>query len=153
MRRFIAMATVVCAAAQASAADVGPEDRRQLLRLAQHMDRAWTAGDAKGNAHLFAVDATARFGDEPLGEGRHAISQQFAGFFKDRPAGLRHVTRIERVEQLSHDLAMWDAEVRVERQQANGQWAALTRIRNVSLLVRQPDGWRIKAVRAFPVTQ
>jgi uncharacterized protein (TIGR02246 family) len=147
----MAMAIALSVAAPASAAEVDPADHQQLLQLAQRMDRAWSARDANANAQLFAADATARFGDDPLGDGREAIRQQFEGFFKDRPAGLRHVTRIERVKQLDQDLAIWDAEVRVERQQANGHWAILTRIRNISVIVRQSDGWRIKAVRAFPV--
>ena len=150
MRSFMVMAMAVCA--PASAADVESSDRQQLLQLAQRMDDAWTAGDAGANAQLFATDATARFGEEALAEGRDAIRRQFMGFFKDRPAGLRHVTNIERAERLADDLAMWDAEVRVERQQADGQWVTVTRIRNVSLVVRQPDGWVIKAVRAFPVS-
>jgi uncharacterized protein (TIGR02246 family) len=152
MHRFMAMGIAFTLAAQASAAEVGPTDRQQLLQLAQRMDRAWTAGDANANARLFVADATARFGTDPLGEGREAIRQQFEGFFKDRPAGLRHVTSVERIERIAPDFAMWDAEVRVERQRADGRWVALTRIRNVSLVVRQPDGWRIQAVRAFPVS-
>ena len=143
MRRFMAAAIALSVATQSSAAEVEPADRQQLLQLAQRMDRAWTAGDANANAVLFAADATARFGSEPLGEGRDSIRQQFEGFFKDRPAGLRHVTSIERVDQLTNDLVMWDAEVRVEHQQGDGHWATLTRIRNVSLVARQPDGWRI----------
>lgn len=135
----------------AQAAQPSPADRQKLLQLADRMDAAWTAADADGNAELFAPQATARFGDDPLGDGRDAIRAQFRGFFKDRPAGLRHVTKIERIEQLNPDLALWDAEVRVERKQASGAWAVLTRIRNVTLVGRQSDGWRVRAVRAFPV--
>ena len=119
MRAILAMSLGVTLAAQAPAADLGPMDRQQLERLAQRMDHAWTAGDANANAQLFAADATARFGDDPLGDGREAIRQQFEGFVKDRPAGLRHVTKLERLEPLANDLALWDAEVRVERQQAD----------------------------------
>lgn len=154
MRRpFLGLLIALGSAAQAPAAELTNSDREQLLQLAQRMDHAWTAGDANANAHLFAPDATARFGGDPLGEGRQAILGQFAGFFKDRPSGLRHVTNIERTEQLADDLAMWDAEVRVERRQADGRWATLTRIRNVTIVARQPDGWRIKTVRAFPVSK
>lgn len=153
MRIFLAMAVAFTMATQAPAVDLAPADNQELLQLARRMDHAWTAADAQANAQLFAVDATARLADDPLGDGREAILNQFKDFFKDRPAGLRHVTKIERIEQLAGDLAMWDAEVRVERQQPDGQWAALTTIRNVTIVVRQPDGWRIKAVRAFPVVQ
>ena len=116
------------------------------------MDHAWTLADADANADLFAADATARFGDDPLGAGREAIRRQFQLFFKDRPSGLRHVTRIERMEQLGPNHIMWDAEVRVERKQGAHDWTTLTRIRNVTLVARQPDGWRIQAVRAFPIS-
>ena len=121
------------------------------MQLAERIDRAWTAGDASANAELFAPNATARFGDDPLGEGRDAIRNHFRGFFKDRPPGLMHVTAIERVEQLAPSLATWDAEIRVERQQSSGSWETLTKIRNVTIVVRQSDGWRIQTVRAFPV--
>lgn len=150
MRYFVATLLAIGMAAQATAAELSVADNHELLQLAQRMDHAWTAGDSNANAQLFATDATARFGDETLGQGRDAIRNQFEGFFRDRPAGLRHVTKIERVEQLSPDLAIWDAEVRVERHQPVGQWATVSRIRNVTVVVRQPDGWRIKAVRAFP---
>ena len=117
------------------------------------MDRAWTSGDPDANAALFASDATAKFGTDPLSEGRGAIRAQFQEFFQDRPAGLRHVTRIERVERLTPDLALWDAEVRVEGRQAAGRWMTISTIRNVTVAVRQKDGWRVKSVRAFPLPQ
>lgn len=150
--RFLAIGAALSIASAAHSAELKGQDRAALLQLAARMDRAWTAGDINANVELFSIDATARFGDDPLGEGRQAIRQQFYTFFKDRPAGLRHITKVDRTEQLATDLAMWDAEVRVERQQADGKWATLTRIRNVTLLVRQQDGWRIQAVRAFPVS-
>lgn len=153
MRSFLAMAAALNLGTSALATEIAPAERKQLLLLAQSMDDAWTAGDANANAQLFADDATARLGDDPLGDGRDAIFNQFRGFFKDRPTGLRHVTKVERIEWLAGNLAMWDAEVRVERQQEQGQWATLTRIRNVTIVVRQPDGWRIKAVRAFPLVR
>ena len=137
-------------ASPAAATEPSPEDRQALLQLAERMDAAWTDGNADANAILFAGDATARFDDEPLGEGREAIRNQFQGFFKDRPPGLRHLTKIERIEQLAPDLALWDAEVSVERRETAGGWATLTSIRNVTLVVRQAEGWRVKSVRAFP---
>jgi len=151
MRPLLALVIALGVASQAPAAELARSDREQLLRLAQRMDEAWTAGDPEANAKLFVPHATARFGDDALGEGREAILSQFAGFFKDRPPGLRHVTNIERTEPLADDLVMWDAEVRVESRQADGRWSTLTRIRNVTIAVRQPDGWRIRDVRAFPV--
>lgn len=152
------IASLVIGATMAFAVPTPPSgpsavDRRSIQQIAERMDRAWTAGDADANASLFAADATARFGDDPLGAGRDSIRGQFHSFFQGRPSDLRHVTNIERIELLAPNLALWDAEVRVERQQAGGHWMALTIIRNVTIVVRQPDGWRIKAVRAFPVTR
>ena len=146
---FVAMAGSV--ASGVCAAEPAASDRQQLLQLADRMDCAWTNGDAEANAQLFASDATARFGNDPLGIGRAAILAQFQSFFKDRPAGLRHVTKIERLERLADDLALWDAEVRVEIQRPSSQWVTLTTIRNVTIAIRQQDGWRIQSVRAFPV--
>jgi uncharacterized protein (TIGR02246 family) len=151
MVRSLALAITLLFATPALSAEPSSDDRAELLQLADRMDQAWTAADADANAELFASDATARFGADPEGRGRDAIRNQFRSFFKDRPTGLRHVTTIERVELVASDLALWDAEVRVERRQATGEWATLTRIRNVTLAIRQPDGWRIRAVRAFPV--
>ena len=151
MMRVFALGIAVMASVPARSAELSPGDRQALFQLAKRMDRAWTAGDAQANAELFAANATARFGDDPLGEGRDAIRNQFHGFFKDRPAGLRHVTAIERVDQPAPNLATWDAEIRVERQQSAGSWETLAKIRNVTIVVRQPDGWRIQTVRAFPV--
>jgi uncharacterized protein (TIGR02246 family) len=153
MRPLVTTVIAVSIAAQATAAELSPADNHELQQLARSMDDAWTAGDANANAQLFAIDATARFGEDMLAHGRADIRDQFVGFFKDRPAGLRHVTKIERVEQLDPDFAIWDAEIRVERQEPAGQWATLTRIRNVTVVVRQAEGWLIKAVRAFPVKQ
>ena len=151
MIRALALGIAVMAPMPAHSAEPSPGDRQALLQLAERMDQAWTAGDASANAELFASNATARFGDDPLGKGRYAIRNQFRGFFKDRPPGLRHVTAIERVEQLAPNLATWDAEIRVERRQSSGSWETLTKIRNVTIVVRQSDGWRIQTVRAFPV--
>ena len=151
MIRGLTLGASLLLTAPAQAAEPSPTDRTALVQLADRMDRAWTAADVDANADLFASDASARFDADPLGEGREAIRRQFTTFFKDRPTGLRHVTNIERIDLLAPDLALWDAEVRVERQQSTGEWATLTRIRNVTVAVRQPDGWRVKAVRAFPV--
>lgn len=153
MLRTLAIGLAVMAAAPAQSADLSVEDRASLMQLADLMDRAWTAADVKANAALFTADATARFGEDPLGNGREAIRTQFESFFKDRPAGLRHVTAIERIQSLGPRLAMWDAEVRVERREDSGGWQVLTRIRNVTIAARQADGWRVQAVRAFPVTR
>jgi uncharacterized protein (TIGR02246 family) len=151
MIRALTFGASLLLTAPAQAAEPPATDRAALAQLAERMDRAWTAADVDANADLFASDATARFDADPLGQGREEIRRQFATFFKDRPAGLRHVTKIERIDLLAPDLALWDAEVRVERRQPAGEWTALTRIRNVTVAVRQPDGWRVKAVRAFPV--
>lgn len=149
--RALALVAATALMAPVHAIEPEPADRLALFRLAERMDRAWTEADANANAELFDENATARIGNDPLGEGREAIRQQFRTFFKDRPAGLRHVTTIERIDQLSRDIAIWDAEVRVERQGAGGNWSTLATIRNVTIAVRQADGWRIRAVRAFPV--
>lgn len=151
MKLIALLSASLVAAVPAHAAEPPASDRIELQRLAERMDQAWTAADADANANLFASKATARFGEDQLGEGRDAIREQFRSFFKDRPAGLRHVTNIERIERLGPDLALWDAEVRVEKQQSSGNWVAVTRIRNISVVVRQADGWRIRTVRAFPV--
>ena len=152
MRSLAFVAFAISVASVAFAAEPAPADRQQLMQLAEQMDHAWTAGDAEANAQLFAVDATARFGNDRLASGREEILAQFQSFFNDRPQGLRHVTKIERVERLNHELAMWDAEVRVEGQRPPGQWVTLTTIRNVTIAARQREGWRIKSVRAFPVS-
>ena len=138
-------------ATPAFAAAPQPADQAALEQLARQMDDAWGAADVNANAAVFSEKATARFGEEPLVEGRNAIREQLRSFFKDRPTGLRHVTKIERIDQISPDLATWDAEVRVERQQFTGTWATLTLIRSVMLVAREADGWRIRSVRAFPV--
>lgn len=151
MIRPFAIGVAIAVTTPAHAAEPAPADRAALQQLADRMDDAWTVADADANADLFAIDATARFADDPVGAGREAIRRQFQSFFKDRPAGLRHVTKIERMEQLGPNLVMWDAEVRVERMQGAHGWTTLTRIRNVTLVARRPEGWRIQAVRAFPI--
>ena len=152
MRALIFAALAASIASGAYGSEPAPADRLQLTQLAEQMDRAWTEGNAQANARLFATNATARFGNDRLGIGKDAILAQLQSFFKDRPAGLRHVTRIERIERLAEDLALWDAEVRVEGQRPPGQWVQLTTIRNVTIAVRQREEWRIQSVRAFPVT-
>ena len=151
MIRFLPIAIALAVFAPAHSAEPSAPDRQALLKLAERMDQAWTAADADANAQLFAPDATARFAEDPLRQGRAEIRAQFETFFKDRPPNLRHVTKIERMEQLNATLVLWDAEVTVERRRTTGGWEALTRIRNVTLAVRQPDGWRVQAVRAFPL--
>lgn len=151
MVRAMTLCAALFLAVPALAAKPSTGDQIALLQLAERMDHAWTAADSDANARLFALDATARFDTDPLGQGREAIRSQFKAFFEGRPAGLRHVTRIERIDLLAPDLAMWDAEVRVEREQPAGRWTTLTRIRNVTIAVRQQDGWRIRAVRAAPI--
>lgn len=143
MMQLIALALAI--------AEPSVADTQALNHLAARMDEAWTGADPEANANLFVPDATARFGDEPLEQGRDAIRRQFESFFKDRPPGLRHVTRIERIERVGSSHALWDALVLVERKGPSGTWEPLTRIRNVTLAVRHADGWRVQAVRAVPL--
>jgi uncharacterized protein (TIGR02246 family) len=151
MIRSLAIGVAIAVTTPAHSAVPTLADQAVLQQLADRMDHAWTVADADANADLFAADATARFGEDPLGAGRREIRRQFQLFFRDRPADLRHVTKIERMEQLAPNLIMWDAEVRVERRQGAHDWTTLTRIRNVTLVARRPEGWRIQAVRAFPI--
>ena len=151
MRTIFACAVALVAATAAQGAEPSPRDRQALVALAAQMDQRWNQADADASAALFAADASARFGEDPLAQGREAIRAQFRSFFKDRPTGLRHVTSIERIEQFDANHALWDAEVRVDRRQADGQWQTLTRIRNVTVAERQAGGWRVLAVRAVPL--
>ena len=147
----LAIAAALACSPPAYSAAPSQSDWLALEELASRMDREWTRADADASARLFAPNASARFGEDPLADGRDAIRAQFREFFKDRPPALRHVTKIERIEEINADHALWDAEVRVEREQADGTWQVLTRIRNVTVAVRGREGWRVLAVRAVPV--
>lgn len=97
-----------CAVARCTHIPTPPqsEDRASLEQFAHQIDDAWTAADVEADTAVFSPDATARFADDPPDEGWGAIRGQFRSFFKDRPIGLRHVTKIERIDQISPDLAM-----------------------------------------------
>ncbi len=151
MIKKLAIIFVLTFCAPTLAAEPQTAERLAQEQLARKVDEAWTAGDVDANAALFTADATGRLGDDPLGEGREALRAQFRSFFKDRPAGLRHVTNIERIDQLTPDLAMWDAKVSIERLQPSGSWSVANGFQSVVVTVREPSGWRIRTIRGFPV--
>jgi uncharacterized protein (TIGR02246 family) len=148
--RFAAIAALI--GAFATAADAAPpraDERASLLAVAAAADAAWDAGDAVGIADVYTPDATFVLGPGHEVAGREAIRAWFRGYFAERPAGQRLVTRIERINMLQPGMALVDGRVRVEQLQPDGTWAPLREYVNYSLALRDRDRWRLHEVRAI----
>lgn len=148
----LACATAVAAPALAAPPAPAPADAVALRLLAVAADEAWNAKDAPAMAAHYAADASLRVGaaDAPDHRGRDAVRAYFAQAFAARAQDLRHVTHLKGMAQLTPDLVLSDADVRVEARQPDGSWKLVRRFNNVSLAAREGGGWKLKAVRAYP---
>ena len=149
MKAFILAATLL--AAPALAQPPSPGEEAALNALAAEADAAWNAGDAARMTAAYADNGSLRLGSGPAIEGQAAIRAQFDTAFAARRGTMRHVTSVDRIEMVRPDLAVSDAAVRIEQQQADGSWRPVRAFRNVSIAARGPRGWRLQTVRAVPV--
>lgn len=135
----------------ATATPAAPPELATLTRIVEATDRAWTAADAEAFSDFFAEEATFRAGDNDLLRGKSAIRSFFRRSFAERSGDLRRVSRLVHVEMIRPQLAAVEMDVTLEQRQTGGTWAALTRWRNLALLLRQ-RAWRIIHFRAVPLS-
>ena len=148
----ILAAALAFGAVSASAAPVPDADRSALQTVAAEADAAWNAKDAAAMSGQYVEDGSVRVGaGSARVEGREAVRAYFAAAFARRPAGFRHVTRIEGIEMIEPDVALAETLVRVERTGAAGGWELVREFKTDSLLVRDKGVWRMRAVRANPI--
>lgn len=131
----------------ALAAPPSDSDRRQLEDLAHEADTVWDRGDATALAGLYTADATLVMAPREPVDGREAIRVYFEQSFAKRPANLRHVTVVRRIEMLAPDVAFVDTDVRLERRADDGSWPAIRRFANYTVAIRAGEAWRVKEVR------
>lgn len=141
--------------AAATAALAGPPSRTDevaLRALGAAADAAWDAKDADRMATYYADDASllvSGAGGEQLG--RAQVQAYYQRAFASRSGDLRHVSEIRGLQMLGPDLALTDVWVRVEARQPDGVWKPMRYFNNVSLAVREAGGWKLRAVRAYPL--
>ncbi len=137
--------------AAAAAAPPSPADRAELERLAAANDSAWTVKDWASITGQYVESGTLRVAPTaPIQIGRDSIARFFRTSFERRPAGFRHVTRIDNIEMIAPDMALADGHVRVERAGPGG-WALVREFTSSSLLVREGGRWKLHSVRATPL--
>jgi uncharacterized protein (TIGR02246 family) len=135
----------------AMAAPPAASDRAALERLAAANDAAWTAKDWAAITGQYVESGTLRVAPTaPIEVGRNSISRFFRASFERRPAGFRHVTRIDHIEMVAPDVAVADGYVRVERADAGG-WTLVREFTSSSLVVRDGGQWKLHSVRATPL--
>jgi uncharacterized protein (TIGR02246 family) len=149
----LALTFAMIAAAPAIAGPPTEADAVALRALAADADEAWNAADAERMSGYYAGDATLQVtgrGEQFIG--RDAIRAFMAQAFAARAGVFRHVTEVRRMDAVSPDLVFTDADVRVEQRQADGSWKLARTFGNVSIAAREGQGWRLRAVRAWPRT-
>lgn len=114
-------------------------------------DTAWDAKDGRAMARLFTDDGSFRMPGMSVVKGRKALEAMFTDSFADRPAGLRHITRVQYSEQLGPGSAMTDADVSIEQRDAKGRWNAVKRFHGIYLFARAGGVWKLRSMRSFPV--
>ncbi|WP_374473916.1 nuclear transport factor 2 family protein [Arenimonas sp.] len=131
--------------------ELAESDRATLLAMAAESDAHWDAADAGRLAAMFAPDADFRLADRVAFDSREGILDYFTRSFAGRPAGMHHVTEIVALREVAPGVVMADGHVRLERETADGGRELLRRFVNHTLVVRDGDGWRFKALRAHPL--
>lgn len=136
----------------ALAAPPSNEDRRALEQLAADNDAAWGAKDVATISSQYVEAGSVRVSPQAqVIEGREPVISFFDGAFAGRQGVHRHITHLDHIELIAPDMALADAAVRVERQEANGAWTLVRRFRSVTVAVRHGRDWKLRAVRAIPL--
>ena len=148
MRKLLLAAAAALMAQAACAAQPNDADRVALEKLAADLDAVWDSGDPAAVSALYAADGSLRMGSLPVVQGRDAVQRYFVETMGRRPAGARHVTRVENIDMLTPDLALVDTRASIERNGAQGSREVLAEFHNQTLALRQGDAWRFRAVRA-----
>lgn len=147
---YFAMLAATLVATSAIAAPPDAADFAAMKKLARLNDAAWDAGDANAISTGYVADGTLRLSDAPEAfEGREAVRGYVVQSFAKRPAGFRHITKLDRVDMLTPDLAFTDASVRVEKSNPDGSWSLIREYRNNTIAVRQGKQWKLRTVRAY----
>ena len=145
------LAAALALGSAAQAAPPSAPDRAALEKLAADNDSAWTAKDWATITTQYVATGTLRVAPTaPIEIGRPAIGRFFRSAFERRPAGFRHVTRIDNIEMVTPDLAVADGYVRVERAEGGG-WTLVREFASSSLVVREAGRWKLHSVRANPL--
>ena len=148
---LIGASCIACATSQAVAAPLGDGDRSALERLAAANDAAWGSKDVAALAGQYTSDGTVRVSPQaPVIAGKTSVTKFFSEAFARRNGVHRHITNLDHIELITPDMALADAGVRVERQEADGSWSLVRTFRNLSVAVRETDGWKLRSVRAIP---
>lgn len=135
----------------AMAAPVSTTDRQALERLAAANDAAWGAKDVKTISGQYTADGSVRVSPRSaVVSGQEPVTTFFSQAFARRQGTHRHITTLDHIELVAPDMALADASVRVEQQQADGRWSLVRTFRNVSLAVRENGQWKLRSVRAIP---
>lgn len=140
------------AAEPALAAIPTDADRLALERLAAANDAAWGAKDVATISGQYAADGSVRVSPQAqVVYGREPVTKFFDGAFARREGTHRHITALDNIELVTPDMALADAGVRVERQEADGSWTLVRTFRSISLAVREGGSWKLRSVRAIPM--
>ena len=135
----------------AMAAPVGDSDKISLEQLAAANDAAWGAKDVATMSGQYTADGTVRVSPQaPVIAGKAGVTTFFSEAFARRQGVHRHITKLDHMELIAPDMALADASVRVERQEPDGSWSLVRTFRNLTVAVRESDGWKLRAVRAIP---
>jgi ketosteroid isomerase-like protein len=148
-----ALAAASFIAAPALSATVAVSDRAALERLKDANDDAWNRRDAATITSQYVPSATVRVAPgADLVAGRDAIGRFFAAAFARRQGEFRHVTSLAHIEPLDESTVLSEGDVRVEKLESNGDWALVRRFRTISIAVRDNGSWKLRLVRAIPVS-
>jgi uncharacterized protein (TIGR02246 family) len=129
-----------------------PPDNGAVRSLWSALDAAWDARDAERFADLFTADASFELvGRGGPMESRAAILRHFSETFPQLPTELRHRTAVSGIHVLAPDIRGVDARVEILRIGADsgGEPTSLRTFAVFGAMLRTPDGWRIRVLRAF----
>lgn len=122
-----------------------------IAALLKQSDLAWDAMNGRAMASLFTDDGSFRMPGMSAIQGRKALQAMFSDSFADRPAGLRHITRVQYSEQLGPASVLTDADVSIEKRDAKGQWKAVKSFHSIYLFARTGGTWKLRSMRSFPI--
>ena len=153
MLKPIMLLAAIAFAAPVSAATVSATDRAALEQLKAANDSAWNRKDAATMQAQYVAEATIRVAPQAeLVIGQQAVGDFFKAAFARRQGDFRHITSLAHMDALDGDTVLSEGDVRVEKREGNGNWTLVRRFRTISIAVRHGTEWKLRSVRAIPLS-
>lgn len=123
----------------------------QLARaLAREFDDAWDARDVARFVSFFTEDGDMNFFTLNMHmRGRDEIARTYTKIFSQLEPSVIHRSTINEIHWIADDVMLLDTTTDIMKSDASGADTVMRRHIAANIVIKKPDGWRIRALRIW----